>query len=121
MSGLVVNQGDLLHGDGNGVTSIPLEIASEVPDVATGLVAAEKIVLDYVRLEEQKASRGAGRKDRLGDAGIRAAAAESFAAVTREIGPFTRRDGWHAVTTRSVALGMCPSATDMPTLHGFAE
>jgi regulator of RNase E activity RraA len=59
---LVVNQGDLLHGDGNGVTSIPLEIASEIPDVATGLVAAEKLVLDYVRSEGEKNPEGLAEK-----------------------------------------------------------
>jgi len=34
VGGLVVRQGDLLHGDANGVTSIPLEIAADVADVA---------------------------------------------------------------------------------------
>ena len=29
----MVNQGDLLHGDANGVTNIPIEIASEVADI----------------------------------------------------------------------------------------
>ena len=32
-----------------GVTRIPLEIAVEIPQVAAEFVAAEKIVLDYVR------------------------------------------------------------------------
>lgn len=48
VGGLVVNQGDLLHGDCNGVTNIPPEIAAEVADIAEEFVAAEKIVLDYV-------------------------------------------------------------------------
>ncbi len=51
---LVVNQGDLLHGDANGVTSIPPEIATELPDVAAEFVEAEKIVLDYVQGPDQK-------------------------------------------------------------------
>jgi len=46
---LTVHNGDLLHGDLNGVTRIPLEIAGEIPQVAAEFVAAEKIVLDYVR------------------------------------------------------------------------
>jgi 4-hydroxy-4-methyl-2-oxoglutarate aldolase len=49
VGGLTVNNGDLLHGDVNGVTRIPLEIVDEIPDVATEFVAAEKIVIDYVR------------------------------------------------------------------------
>jgi 4-hydroxy-4-methyl-2-oxoglutarate aldolase len=49
VGGLTVNQGDLLHGDLNGVTRIPLAIADAIPDVAAEFVAAEKIVLDYVR------------------------------------------------------------------------
>ena len=49
VGGLAVYPADLLHGDLNGVTRIPLEIASEVPQVCEELAAAEKIVLDYVR------------------------------------------------------------------------
>ena len=30
----MVNQGELLHGDANGVTNIPLELASEIADVS---------------------------------------------------------------------------------------
>jgi len=49
VGGLMVNQGDLLHGDANGVTSIPIEIASEIADVATEFLAAEDIVMNYVK------------------------------------------------------------------------
>ncbi len=49
VGGLTVLNGDLLHGDVNGVTRIPLEIASEIPDIAAEFVAAEKNVIDYVR------------------------------------------------------------------------
>jgi len=55
---LVVNQGDLLHGDANGVTSIPLEIAAEAADVAQEFVDAEQIVLDYVRQSGPKTPEG---------------------------------------------------------------
>jgi regulator of RNase E activity RraA len=44
-----VNAGDLLHADANGVTNIPLEIASEVASVAAEYVAAEAVILDYVK------------------------------------------------------------------------
>jgi len=58
VGGLVVNQGDLLHGDANGVTNIPPEIAAEVADLAGPFVAAEKIVLDYVRGPGKKTPEG---------------------------------------------------------------
>ena len=48
VGGLVVDQGDLLHGDQNGVTSVPRNIASDVAEVAADFVAAEAIVLDYL-------------------------------------------------------------------------
>jgi 4-hydroxy-4-methyl-2-oxoglutarate aldolase len=49
VGGLMVNQADLLHGDANGVTNIPPEIAAEVADAAEEFVAAEAIILDYVK------------------------------------------------------------------------
>jgi regulator of RNase E activity RraA len=49
VGGICVYPGDLLHGDLNGVTTIPHEIASEIPEACAGLAAAEKIILDYVR------------------------------------------------------------------------
>jgi 4-hydroxy-4-methyl-2-oxoglutarate aldolase len=58
VGGLTVRQGDLLHGDANGVTSIPLEIATEVADLAPAFVAAEKIILDYVRRPGVKSPDG---------------------------------------------------------------
>lgn len=54
IGGLVVDQGDLLHGDANGVSNIPIEIAAEVADVAGDFVKSEEIVLSYVK--------GAGEK-----------------------------------------------------------
>jgi len=48
VGGLVVQQADLLHGDANGVTRIPLEIADQIGDAAAEFVAAEKIILDYL-------------------------------------------------------------------------
>jgi regulator of RNase E activity RraA len=49
VGGITVQPGDLLHADANGVTTIPLEIASEIADAAAGYVAAESIVLDYLK------------------------------------------------------------------------
>ncbi len=49
VGGLTIQPGDLLHADCNGVATIPLEIASEVAEVAGQLVAAENLVLDYLK------------------------------------------------------------------------
>lgn len=49
IGGLMVYQGDLLHGDANGITNIPPEIATEVADVADEFVATEAIIMDYVK------------------------------------------------------------------------
>ena len=58
VGGLVVHPGDLLHGDANGVTGIPPEIAAEAADAAAEFAAAEKIVLDYVRGPGRKTVEG---------------------------------------------------------------
>ena len=65
VGGLAVNTSDLLHGDANGVTNIPLDIAADVADVAQEFVDAEKIVLDYVNGQTKKSSAGlaAARKE----------------------------------------------------------
>ncbi len=49
VGGMIIEPGMLLHGDRNGVTTIPLEVADEVPDACRELMVAEQIVLDYVR------------------------------------------------------------------------
>lgn len=49
IGGLMVNQGDLLHGDANGVTDIPIDLAAEIADVSEEFVTAELIMLDYVK------------------------------------------------------------------------
>ena len=54
VGGLMVNQADLLHGDTNGVTNIPLDIAAEVADIADEFIAAEEIMLDYVKADGEK-------------------------------------------------------------------
>jgi len=82
VGGLVVNQGDLLHGDANGVTSIPIEIADGVARIAGPFVQAEKIILDSVRCPGEKTASG-----------LRAAHAKFQAAIQalrQEIGTATR-------------------------------
>ncbi len=76
VGGLAVKTGDLLHGDANGVTNIPPEIAAEVAEVAGPFVAAEAIMLDYVN--------GPGKKTVAGLRDVR----KKFAGVVQEI-----RDG----------------------------
>src|ERR1051326_760750 len=49
VGGITIQPGDLLHADANGVTTIPLEIASEIADAAAEYVKAESIVLDYLK------------------------------------------------------------------------
>jgi regulator of RNase E activity RraA len=54
VGGLMVYQGDLLHGDANGVTNIPPDIVQEVADITDEFLAAEAIVMDYVKAPGEK-------------------------------------------------------------------
>ena len=49
VGGLAVYPDDLLHGDLNGVTTIPAAIASEVAAIGDDFVAAERIILDLLQ------------------------------------------------------------------------
>lgn len=51
VGGLTLYPDDLLHGDLNGVTTIPREIAAELVDVGADFVAAEGVILDTLRSE----------------------------------------------------------------------
>jgi regulator of RNase E activity RraA len=62
VGGVTVQPGDLLHGDCNGVTTIPLDYASAIAHACEEFVAAEAVVLDYVK---------AGRVDAAGYARAR--------------------------------------------------
>jgi regulator of RNase E activity RraA len=69
VGGLMVAAGDLLHGDCNGVTNLPIEIAAEVADAAADFVAAEAHVLDYVKSAGEKTvSELAARRQAMGEA-----------------------------------------------------
>lgn len=48
VGGLAVFPDDLLHGDINGVTNIPGDIAADVADVGDEFIAAEKVILDLL-------------------------------------------------------------------------
>jgi regulator of RNase E activity RraA len=49
VGGVAVHPGDLIHGDRNGVTTIPIQIAAAVAEGCSGFAAAEAVVLDYVK------------------------------------------------------------------------
>ena len=73
VGGLVVNPGDLLHGDANGVTNIPLSIAAGVAAFAQEFVDIERVLMDYVR--------GAGKKTVDGFTAARKEFAQQTAAL----------------------------------------
>jgi 4-hydroxy-4-methyl-2-oxoglutarate aldolase len=49
VAGMTVRPGDLLHGDINGVTVVPENVAARVADEALLVRAAEKVILDLAR------------------------------------------------------------------------
>ena len=65
VGGITICHGDLLHGDLNGVTTIPVDIAADIVEVADEFVAAEKGLLDY--LTKTKNPTLAGYKDAHGE------------------------------------------------------
>ncbi|MEX2307949.1 MAG: RraA family protein [Pirellulales bacterium] len=69
VGGLVIQPGDLLHGDANGVTSIPLDITSEVADVAGEFVMAEQHLIEYAQASGTKLlAEIMARRRAMGDA-----------------------------------------------------
>ncbi|MBB31419.1 MAG: dimethylmenaquinone methyltransferase [Gemmatimonadetes bacterium] len=61
VGGITVKPGELLHGDCNGVTTIPNEIASAVAQACAEYVEAEEIVLEHLK-------SGSATPDTLGNA-----------------------------------------------------
>jgi 4-hydroxy-4-methyl-2-oxoglutarate aldolase len=49
VGGVMVYPGDLLHGDRNGVTTIPNDLASATAQACPEYVAAEAVILDYLK------------------------------------------------------------------------
>ncbi len=49
VGGITVNPGDLLHGDCNGVTTIPHSIAGQVARLCAGFMEAENYFLDWIK------------------------------------------------------------------------
>jgi regulator of RNase E activity RraA len=50
--GLPVRSGDLLYADVHGVVSIPLDIAARIPEVASGIRAKEREIIDLCQSPE---------------------------------------------------------------------
>src|SRR5882724_6764158 len=49
VGGVTIHPGDLLHGDRNGVTTIPLAVAADVAAACAEFVAAEAVIFDYLK------------------------------------------------------------------------
>ena len=60
VGGILIYPNDLIHGDENGVTTIPVQITDELVDIHGDFVAAESIVLDL--MQQGSASLNAYRK-----------------------------------------------------------
>lgn len=73
VGGHVVSHGDLLHGDLNGVTDVPIDLAAAIVDITDEFITAEKIVLDYVN--------GSGKKTPAGLAEAR----QEFSGVVKKL------------------------------------
>ena len=56
IGGVWINPGDLLHGDRNGIASIPLHLAEKLASACPAFVAAESVVLDYLKAGKPTAS-----------------------------------------------------------------
>lgn len=66
VGGITVYPGDLLHGDVNGVTTIPIGWEAAIVEGCIGLAAAEAVVLDYLKKGSPTA---AGYKAARGECG----------------------------------------------------
>jgi 4-hydroxy-4-methyl-2-oxoglutarate aldolase len=60
VGGIAIYPNDLLHADCNGVTTIPIDIASELADIGDEFVAAEAVILDGLREPNPTVKRLAG-------------------------------------------------------------
>jgi len=49
VGGVTIHPGDLLHGDRNGVTTIPVDVAAEVAEGCAAFATAEAVILNYLK------------------------------------------------------------------------
>jgi 4-hydroxy-4-methyl-2-oxoglutarate aldolase len=66
VGGVWVNPGDLLHGDRNGVTTIPVELAAATAEACPNLMAAESVVLEYLKTANPTADGFAAARGECG-------------------------------------------------------
>jgi 4-hydroxy-4-methyl-2-oxoglutarate aldolase len=52
LGGLKISPGDLIQGDCNGVQTIPLNIAADIPEMAERLLSAEKELMEFCHSDE---------------------------------------------------------------------
>jgi regulator of RNase E activity RraA len=76
VGGVAIHPGDLLHGDRNGVTTIPPEVAAAVAEACPEFMAAEAVVLDYLK---------AGRVDAKGFAAAQKECKDRIEALRRKL------------------------------------
>jgi 4-hydroxy-4-methyl-2-oxoglutarate aldolase len=76
VGGVMVYTGDLIHGDRNGVTTIPNEIAGAVARACQEYMAAEAVILDYLK---------AGRVDPKGFTTARNECRDRIEALARKV------------------------------------
>jgi regulator of RNase E activity RraA len=76
VGGVAIHPGDLLHGDRNGVTTIPNEIASLVAHACQEYMDAEAVVLNYLN---------SGKVDAKGFADARTGCIERISALARRL------------------------------------
>ncbi len=76
VGGVMIHPGDLLHGDRNGVTTIPNELAAAVAAACPEYMAAEAVVLDYLK---------AGKVDAKGYAAARNGCKERIDTLARKL------------------------------------
>ena len=76
VGGVTVHPGDLLHGDRNGVTTIPNEVASATAHACAEYVAAEGVIFDYLK---------AGKPDVPGFTNARKECGDRIAALERKL------------------------------------
>src|SRR5262249_38811620 len=76
VGGVMVHPCDLLHGDRNGVTTIPVQLPSATAHACAELAAAEAVILDYLK---------AGKLDPKGFAAARKESQERIQALGNKL------------------------------------
>jgi 4-hydroxy-4-methyl-2-oxoglutarate aldolase len=57
IGGVVVNPGDIIHGDQHGVSTIPMSIAAQIPDAVARVEARERPLIDACRAPDFSVDR----------------------------------------------------------------